>query len=205
MDGATLLRTALAVTATAVAGGLATDPQSPWYRSLRTPPWQPPPPAYGLVWTPLYADLAVTSARALDGLAEAGRGSAPPTRAALAANLVLNAGWNVLFFRARRPWLAAAECAVPHCRARRTSSAGPQPSTAALPWHSPPTRRGAVSRQPSRSRSPAGTDSGTDRPGGFSSFSGVCPPPLWVDSLMSLHVPEWGSRPTGRKGIEKRG
>jgi benzodiazapine receptor len=111
MGRRTLLRTTLAVAATAVAGGLATDPQSPWYRSLRTPSWQPPPPAYGLVWTPLYADLAVTSARALDGLAGRSREQSR-YRAALAANLVLNAGWNVLFFRARRPWLAAAECAV---------------------------------------------------------------------------------------------
>jgi benzodiazapine receptor len=105
----TVLRTGLAVAATAVGGGLATDPGSGWYRSLRKPGWQPPPPAYGLVWTPLYADLAVTSARALDALDG-------PERAAyaraLGVNLVLNAGWNVLFFRARRPWLAAAECAV---------------------------------------------------------------------------------------------
>ena len=109
MRGSTLVRTALSVAATAVAGGLATDPGSAWYRALRKPPWQPPPPAYGLVWTPLYADLAVVSARTLDGLEGAQR--AAFTRA-LAANLVLNAGWNVLFFRARRPWLAAAECAV---------------------------------------------------------------------------------------------
>jgi benzodiazapine receptor len=108
----TLLRTASAVAATAVTGGLATDPRSPWYRSLRKPRWQPPPPAYGLVWTPLYADLAVTSARALDRLAARGSGERAAYRAALAANLVLNAGWNVVFFRARRPWLAAAECAV---------------------------------------------------------------------------------------------
>src|SRR5436305_15169904 len=105
MRWGTLLRTASAVAATAVAGGLATDPRSPWYTSLRKPPWQPPPPAYGLVWTPLYADLAVTSARALDGLAAGRREERVGYRAALAANLVLNAGWNVLFFRARRPWL----------------------------------------------------------------------------------------------------
>jgi tryptophan-rich sensory protein len=113
MGRGTLLRTALAVGATALAGGAATDPGSDWYRSLRKPRWQPPPPAYGLVWTPLYAALAVISARALDGLAAEGR---PAERAAyaraLGVDLALNAGWNVLFFRARRPWLAAAECAV---------------------------------------------------------------------------------------------
>src|SRR3954471_19278297 len=113
MRGGTLVRTALAVTATAVAGGLATDPASAWYRALRKPAWQPPPPAYGLVWTPLYADLAVTSARALDGLDEQGRETERAAYArALAVNLVLNAGWNVLFFRARRPWVATAECAL---------------------------------------------------------------------------------------------
>jgi len=109
MRGGTLVRTALAVTATAVAGGLATDPASAWYRALRKPAWQPPPPAYALVWTPLYADLAVTSARALDALDDRGRAA---YRRALGANLVLNAGWNVLFFKARRPWLATAECAA---------------------------------------------------------------------------------------------
>jgi tryptophan-rich sensory protein len=30
----------------------------------------------------------------------------------LAANLILNASWSWLFWRGRRPWLAAAECAV---------------------------------------------------------------------------------------------
>jgi tryptophan-rich sensory protein len=111
--GSTLVRTGLAVAATAVGGGLATDPGSPWYRALRKPRWQPPPPAYGLVWTPLYADLAVTSARALDALEEQGREAERSAYArALGVNLVLNAGWNVLFFRARRPWLATAECAL---------------------------------------------------------------------------------------------
>ena len=38
-----------AVAATAVIGGVAADPGSAWYRSLRKPRWQPPPPAYALV------------------------------------------------------------------------------------------------------------------------------------------------------------
>ena len=113
MRASTLLRTGLAVAATAVGGGVATDPGSAWYRALRKPAWQPPPPAYGLVWTPLYAGLAVTSAQALDGLEGQGRTAERAAYArALAVNLVLNAGWNVVFFRARKPWLAAVECGV---------------------------------------------------------------------------------------------
>lgn len=139
MRRGTLARTALSVVATAVAGGLATDPGSAWYRSLRKPRWQPPPPAYGLVWTPLYADLAVTSARTLDALEAAGRHEERAAyRTALAVDLVLNAGWNVVFFRARRPWLAAAECAVLTVSAadlvRRTAAVDRRAALALAPY-----------------------------------------------------------------------
>ncbi|MGA5651665.1 cytochrome d ubiquinol oxidase subunit II [Streptomyces seoulensis] len=89
-----------AVTATAVVGARATRPDARWYRELNTPDWQPPPWAFGAVWTPLYASIAVAGGRALN----AARG---PQRKALAgefaANLALNAGWNNLFFRLRSP------------------------------------------------------------------------------------------------------
>ncbi|WP_405557469.1 cytochrome d ubiquinol oxidase subunit II [Streptomyces sp. NBC_01171] len=89
-----------AVTATAVAGARATRPDARWYRELNTPDWQPPPWAFGAVWTPLYASVAVAGGRALN----AARG---PERKALAgefaANLALNAGWSNLFFRLRSP------------------------------------------------------------------------------------------------------
>ncbi len=39
-------------------------------------------------------------------------GGATHRQRAFAANLLLNATWSWLFWRARRPWLAAAECAV---------------------------------------------------------------------------------------------
>lgn len=117
----TLAWTAAATAATAAAGGAATDPASNWYGRLRKPDWQPPALAFPVVWTALYADLAVTSAVALDStgpdetLKGAGSGRQSEIRAyrgALAANLVLNATWSWLFWRSRRPWLAAAECAV---------------------------------------------------------------------------------------------
>lgn len=119
----TVVWTAAATAATAAAGGIATDPDSRWYRRLRKPDWQPPAIAFPVVWTALYADLAVSSAAALDSGRAAAAAPATPGgrtrrrelaayRGALAVNLVLNAAWSWLFWRARRPWLAAAECAV---------------------------------------------------------------------------------------------
>jgi tryptophan-rich sensory protein len=107
MTKRTLLATSAAVTATAVVGALGTDPGSHWYRSLEKPRWQPPAWLFGPAWTTLYALIAVGTARALD------RAEDPAERQslqrALGANLALNAGWNWLFFRARRPDLALAE------------------------------------------------------------------------------------------------
>lgn len=115
----TVVWTAAATAATAAAGAVATDPDSSWYRRLRKPRWQPPAIAFPVVWTALYADLAVSSAVALDSNAvpdaPGGKTAHLEVRAyrgALAANLVLNAAWSWLFWRSRRPWLAAAECAV---------------------------------------------------------------------------------------------
>jgi tryptophan-rich sensory protein len=115
----TLGWTAAATAATAAAGGVATDPDGSWYRQLRKPDWQPPAIAFPIVWTALYADIALSSAAALDNATAAGTADKQGTDAeirsyqrALAANLVLNTTWSWLFWRSRRPWLAAAECAV---------------------------------------------------------------------------------------------
>ena len=115
----TLAWTAAATAATAAAGGVATDPDSRWYLQLRKPDWQPPAIAFPVVWTALYADLAVSAAVALDSHdasdAPGAEGSRPQIRAyqgALATNFILNAAWSWLFWRSRRPWLAAAEAAV---------------------------------------------------------------------------------------------
>jgi tryptophan-rich sensory protein len=104
--GRTLARTLLAVSAAAAVGSLATRPSSLWYRRLRKPSWQPPPQTFGLVWTPLYGLIAVGAARVLDRREGVGRTA---FAARLAANLVLNAGWSLAFFRGRSPKLALAE------------------------------------------------------------------------------------------------
>ena len=108
----------LAVTgaATAVAatlGALATQPDSRWYRSLDLPGWQPPRVVFPVVWTALYADLAVTSAATLTAYDRAGdRRARSAYLTALGTNLALNTAWSVVFWRARRPGLAALECAL---------------------------------------------------------------------------------------------
>lgn len=113
MRGRTLLSTGLAVIATAVTGALATDPESAYYQGLHKPSWQPAPPVYGIVWTPLYADIAASCAQALDVLDEQRRPAEKRSlTTALAVNLALNGAWNWLFFRVHLPWLAAGECAV---------------------------------------------------------------------------------------------
>ncbi|MFD9472021.1 TspO/MBR family protein [Streptomyces goshikiensis] len=91
---------ATAVVAGAVIGGWAVDPGSRWYRSLRKPPWQPPPWAFGAVWTPLYGSIAWAAGRALH------RAEGPERRGlavALGVNLALNAAWSWLFFARRSP------------------------------------------------------------------------------------------------------
>jgi tryptophan-rich sensory protein len=102
----TLAKTAAGVGAAATAGSLAATPRSDWYRSLDKPRWQPPPAAFPVVWTSLYALIAVAGARALDHLHGTDR---QQFGLAYAANLALNAGWTAIFFRARRPTLALLE------------------------------------------------------------------------------------------------
>jgi translocator protein len=103
------LAPAAGVLAAAVLGGVATDPGSRWFRGLDKPAWYPPPATFGIVWTALYAGTAWAAGEVL------ARDRGPHRRRfarAFAANLVLNAGWTPLFFRAHRPWPATAECAV---------------------------------------------------------------------------------------------
>ena len=95
--------------AAAVIGGLSTDPTSRWFRSLDKPSWYPPPQTFGIVWTALYAGTAWAAGEVLS---RADPGRQRSFARAYAANLVLNTAWTPLFFRAHRPWPAAAECAV---------------------------------------------------------------------------------------------
>src|SRR6476620_9346953 len=80
-----------AVVACAVAGSVATKPDSRWYRSLDKPSWQPPPLAFPLAWTALYADVAASAASTLTALDRAGDASGRSAYLkAFGTNLALN-------------------------------------------------------------------------------------------------------------------
>ena len=102
----TWVKTGAAVTAAALLGSRAARPDSPWYRSLDKPAWQPPGQAFPVAWTLLYSLLAYAGARTIDSMPSGKRGA---FRLSYATNLGLNAGWTAVFFAARKPTAALAE------------------------------------------------------------------------------------------------
>lgn len=136
MRATTLIATSAGSALAAAAGAFGTDPDSSWYQRLDKPSWQPPPAAFPAVWTPLYATIAVAAAGGLDA------GASPRERRsyrrALTVNLALNAGWSWVFWRARRPWLAAGEAAALAVSSvdlvRRTARRAPGWGAALVPY-----------------------------------------------------------------------
>ena len=108
-----LLATSAAVTATAVVGGAGADYSSRWYKRLDKPSFQPPAAAFPIVWSVLYADVAVSSAAVLEAASAAGNGRARRAYAtALGVNLALNATWTPVQTRARKVWLSTVHAGV---------------------------------------------------------------------------------------------
>ena len=92
--------TSAAAGAAAALGARVVDPGSSWYRGLAKPSWQPPPRAFGLVWTPLYASIAWAGGHALRRTRGRQRNA---LAASLAVNLAVNTAWNWMFFGLRSP------------------------------------------------------------------------------------------------------
>ncbi|WP_420749101.1 TspO/MBR family protein [Rhodococcus sp. O3] len=140
MRPATVLGTAAATAITAFVGSVASrESDSRWYRRLRKPSFQPPASAFPVVWTALYADIAVTSAAAIDELTR--RRELDARRAyvaALAANLVLNGSWSWVFFKGGRlvpaTVVAALLAASSADLVRRTADAVPVAGAALAPY-----------------------------------------------------------------------
>ncbi|WP_163760355.1 TspO/MBR family protein [Mycobacterium botniense] len=111
----TVIATATSAAAAAAVGSLASQPviSSSWYVRLRKPAYQPPRIVFPLVWSALYADIALISAATIDELHYRQRSvDLPSYRRALALNLVLNAGWSWFFFNRHALGASAAAAAA---------------------------------------------------------------------------------------------
>lgn len=82
----------------AVIASLATDTSSAWYSNLALSPIQPPPWAFGAVWTVLYVLLAISFAHVASR-----REVCMPVIIGFIINLVLNALWSPVFFMLYSP------------------------------------------------------------------------------------------------------
>lgn len=136
----TLLGTGLATVAAAVAGSVASrDGVRGWYTTIRKPGYVPPNAVFPIAWTTLYADIAVTSAAAIDRFrAEGHNGKAVGYAAALGANLALNAAWSWVFFKRNNlgpAVLSAAALALSSADlTRRAADADPKLGAALAPY-----------------------------------------------------------------------
>jgi benzodiazapine receptor len=136
----TVIGTALATAGAAVIGSVASKAGvETWYPTLKKPSYVPPNAVFPVAWTTLYADIAVTSASAIDRLrAEGDDAKTRAYVAALGTNLVLNAGWSWLFFKQHRlgpsAFAAAALAASSADLARRTAQVNPKAGLALTPY-----------------------------------------------------------------------
>jgi tryptophan-rich sensory protein len=91
---------AVAALLVAAVGGTMTDTTG-WYQTLRQPSWNPPPVAFGLIWTVVFTLIAAAGVTAWR--------FAPDSRSSdtliglFAINGALNIFWTILFFRLHRP------------------------------------------------------------------------------------------------------
>lgn len=101
---------AAALVAVGALGALGSDTSSAWYRALELPSFQPPGPAFGIVWPILYGLIAVSAVLAWRAAPTAGWRRT--TAAWFAGNLVLNVGWTWIFFTWQQPAPAGVEIVV---------------------------------------------------------------------------------------------
>ena len=135
-----LVGTGLATAVAAVAGSAASGTGvRDWYTTIRKPRYVPPNAVFPIAWTALYADIAVTSAAAINRFRDDGQQrKARAYVAALGANLVLNAGWSWIFFAKHRLGLSAVAAGALALSsadlARRAGDADPGLAAALVPY-----------------------------------------------------------------------
>jgi translocator protein len=89
--------------ATAIVGGSITVLDT-WYYSLKQPEWAPPDYMFGVIWTAIFALIAVAGVLAWEKART--RREVDVILGMFALNGFLNLGWSFLFFRMERPDLA---------------------------------------------------------------------------------------------------
>lgn len=102
---AVLVAAAAAVAVAAIGGSLTT--LGPWYHALAKPSWQPPDPAFGIIWTLIFALAAASGA--IGWRQAPSRASREWLLGLFALNGFLNILWSLLFFRLHRPDWALTE------------------------------------------------------------------------------------------------
>lgn len=91
---------AIAALVVAGVGGTMTDTTG-WYQTLNLPSWNPPPAAFGLIWTVVFTLIAAAGVSAWRAAPDS---LASDTLIGLfALNGALNVSWTVLFFQLRHP------------------------------------------------------------------------------------------------------
>jgi tryptophan-rich sensory protein len=90
----------IAVNFLAASSGAVFKP-GPWYQTLAKPWWCPPNWAFPIVWTIIFAMIAVSGWVAY--YAAGGLAGAPWAFIAYGVQLAFNAGWSAVFFGLRRP------------------------------------------------------------------------------------------------------
>ena len=86
--------------ATAGLGAALTD-LGPWYFALRQPPWKPPDPAFGVIWTVIFTLCAISGW--LAWRAAETRTLRRRVVQLFGANALLNMLWSALYFKLQRP------------------------------------------------------------------------------------------------------
>ncbi len=103
-----IIAAAIGATLVGAIGGFLTE-IGPWYRSLRNPAWKPPDWAFGPIWTVIL--VLVTIAAAKGWVAAPDETARQAIVISFAVNGLLNIGWNLFFFKLRRPDWALIEVA----------------------------------------------------------------------------------------------
>lgn len=97
----TSIATAVAITISLIVLGRLFTDLGPWYMSLKMPSWQPPGPAFGIIWTTIY--VLATTAGVLVWRTVHSKEDGSAVFIVFGANIFLNLLWSYIFFKMQRP------------------------------------------------------------------------------------------------------